>query len=83
MKEEKFKDYYTYMSPASKKDFAYLHASLTKYTGHSDGEPTYLYLLTDRDIEEWNENNMLGLRVSQMDDLLHISTEIVAEWRTL
>jgi hypothetical protein len=83
MKEEKFKNYYTYLSNASKKDFAQLNASLTKYTGHSDGEPTYLYLLTDRHIEDWNEQNTLGLRPSQMDDLLHITDEILTEWRTL
>jgi hypothetical protein len=83
MSEKKFKEYYTYLSDTSKKEFASLHASLNKYTGDSKGKPTYMCLLTSKDVLEWNHDGNLGLKIYQMDDLLHISQEIVDEWGTL
>lgn len=67
MAEEKFSNYYTYLSKASKREFAGM------YSPRIDMD----------EIMDWNLDNDLGLKHYQMDDLLHIDTAILAEWSTL
>ncbi len=70
MSKEKFSNYYIYLSNASKKDFA---ALVKSYGG----------LLTDSVVMDWNDANNLGLKIFQMDDLLHIAPAILDEWGDL
>lgn len=65
-----FSNYYTYLTKQSKKEFATLAA-------------TYGAQLCIEDIEQWSYNLDLNLRGSQLDDLLHILPDILAEWGTL
>lgn len=67
MSEEKFSNYYTYLSKASKREFAGM----------------YTPRITIDDIVDWNLDNDLGLKHYQMDDLLHIETLVLEEWKEL
>jgi hypothetical protein len=67
MSEEKFSNYYTYLSNEWKKDFAGM------YSPQIDMD----------EIMDWNMYNDLELAHCQMDDLLHIQPEILEEWGKL
>lgn len=61
---------YTYLSNKWKKDFA--HLALANGC-----------LLTTEMVEEWNHENQLGLKIYQLDDLLHLDVETIKEWNKL
>jgi hypothetical protein len=61
---------YSYLPAHAKKDFALLYK---QYGVH----------LNVDNIEQWNNDMGIGLKVYQMDDLLHISVEVLKEWDKL